>query len=143
MSTPAQRAQATDGSVVSRFMINPLIPIDKEFLRELQRIAVQDPQALSVWAENYESRPEEEAVYFMEKEWCTLPNMPTPHRVDLYTIQRGLAKVFDIQYKVSIAFRQTVLRALFEQQARPSVLSMQPRMVSHIIQLALFDQGVY
>lgn len=132
---------------IPRFMLTPLIPLDKEFLREVRRIAIEDAQALPVWAENFRLKPEEEAVYFDEKEWrevsSTVTIRPASHRVDLYTIQRGLVKVFNPKYDLSIAMRQMTLRALFEQQDRPNILQLHPRVVSQVIQLAVFDQVVW
>jgi hypothetical protein len=126
----------------ARFMLTPLVPLDKEFLRELRRIAIEDKEALPAWAENFRFKPEEEAVYFDDKEWRDLDPKPASYRVDLYTLQRGLVKVFDPKHELSIAMRQMVLRSLFEQQARPNILQMHPLAVSRIIQLALFDQVV-
>lgn len=126
-----------------RFMLQPTIPLDKDFLRKLQKIAVNHEEALPVWAEHFQSRPAEEAVYFCEKEWRGLPPQPAPHRVDLYTIMRGLVKVFDPKYDISIAMRQVVLKALFEQYAPTSVLDLHPQVVSKIIQLSLFDQVIW
>lgn len=128
---------------IPRFMLTPLIPLDKEFLRELQRLAIEDAQALPVWAENFRLKPTEEAVYFDEKEWRGLNPMPASHRVDLYAIQRGLVKVFNPKYNLSIAMRQMVLRSLFEQQDRPNIMQLHPHSVSQIIQLAIFDQVVW
>ena len=125
------------------FTLQPQIPLDKEFLRLVQSIAVHNENALSVWAENFQRREEEEAVYFDEREWRTLKQKPAPHRMDLYCILRGLVKVFDPKYDISIAMRQTVLKALFEQKANTSVLQLQPQAVSRIIQLSLFDQVIW
>lgn len=135
--------EQAQGQPIARFVLTPSIPLDKDFLREVQRIAVNDPMALPVWAMNFSWRPEEEAVYFQEKEWRSLDVTPAPHRVDLYTIQRGLLKIFDVKYDVSIATRQMVLRALFEQQNKPSILSLHPLSMSQVVQLALFDQVIW
>lgn len=128
-----------------RFSIQPMIPLDKDFLRKLQRIAVNHEEALSVWAECFQGRPEEEAIYFREKEWRGLDPraQPAPHRVDLYCILRGLVKVFDSKYDLSIPTRQVVLKALFEQGAKTNVLELHPRVISMIIQLAIFDQVIW
>ncbi len=128
---------------LARFTLQPMIPLDKDFLRMIQKIAVNHDEALPVWAEHFQGRPDEEAIYFCEKEWRGLSPTPAPHRVDLYCILRGLVKVFDPKYALSIAARQTVLKALFEQKAKTSVLELQPQLVSHIIQLAIFDQVVW
>lgn len=125
------------------FTLQPMIPVDKSFLRQIQSIAVHNEEALPVWAENFRRREEEEAWYFEEREWRGLKQMPAPHRVDLYTVLRGLVKVFDPKYEVSIPMRQIVLKALYEQNANTSVLQLQPLTVSRIIQLALFDQVVW
>jgi hypothetical protein len=125
------------------FTLSPQFPLDKTFLRDLLRIAVRDPLALPGWAENFVMKPEEEAIYFDEKEWRDLPTKPAPHRVDLYTILRGMVKVFDPKYDVGIATRQMVLRALYEQDAKPNILKMFPRAISGVIQLALFDQVIW
>ncbi len=126
-----------------RFTLQPMIPVDKDFLRLIQKIAVDNEEALPVWAEHFQGRPAEEAIYFCEREWAGLNPLPAPHRVDLYTILRGLVKVFDPKYDISIAMRQMVLKALFEQKAPTSVLSLHPQVVSRIIQLALFDQVIW
>ncbi len=126
-----------------RFTIQPTIPLGKDFLRQLQKLAVEHEEALPVWAEHFQLRPEEEAVYFCEKEWRGLNPQPAPHRVDLYCILRGLVKVFDLKYDISIPMRQVVLKALFEQYARTNVLELHPQVISKIIQLALFDQVVW
>lgn len=125
------------------FTLQPMMPLDKDFLRMIQRIAVENENALPVWAENFEWRRNEEAVYFDEREWRTLKQKPAQHRIDLYTILRGLTKVFEPQYDISIAMRQIVLKAMFEQQAGTSVLHLQPLVVSRIVQLALFDQVIW
>lgn len=125
------------------FTLQPMIPLDKDFLRLVQRIAVENENALPAWAENFEWRCGEEAVYFDEREWRGLKQKPAPHRVDLYTILRGLTKVFEPQHDISIAMRQIVLKALFEQQSNTSVLELQPLVVSRIVQLALFDQVIW
>lgn len=125
------------------FTLQPQIPLDKDFLRLIQSIAVNNEEALPAWAENFRRREEEEAVYFDEREWRGVKPPPAPHRVDLYTILRGLVKVFDPKYDISIAMRQVVLKALFEQDANTSVLHLQPLVVSRIIQLALFDQVLW
>lgn len=129
------------------FTIQPTIPLDKDYLRELLAIAVENQAALPVWASGFEWRPTEEAVYFCEREWDSLclrgGARPPPHRVDLYSVMRGLTKVFDVKYEMSIAARQMVLRSLFEQNVRPNVLSLQPGIVSQIIQLSLFDQIIW
>lgn len=129
--------------VVPRFTLQPQIPLDKDFLRLIQSIAVNNENALPMWAENFRRREEEEAVYFDEREWRGLNPQPAPHRMDLYTIMRGLSKVFEPKYEISIAMRQVVLKALFEQKANTSVLQLQPQAVSHIVQLALFDQVIW
>lgn len=129
--------------VTTRFTLQPQIPLDKDFLRLIQSVAIHNENALPVWAENFQRREEEEAVYFDEREWRTLKQAPAPHRVDLYTILRGLVKVFEPKYDISIAMRQTVLKALFEQKANTSVLQLQPMVVSRIVQLALFDQVIW
>jgi hypothetical protein len=126
-----------------RFTLQPMIPLDKEFLRLIQSIAVHNENALPVWAENFRRREEEEAWYFDEREWRGLKPQPAPHRMDLYTILRGLVKVFDPKYEVSIAMRQMVLKALFEQSAKTSVLTLHPQSVSQIIQLSIFDQVIW
>lgn len=127
------------------FVLQPTMPLDKDFLRLIQRIAVENENALPVWAENFEWRKGEEAVYFDEREWRTLNRLmrPAQHRVDLYTILRGLTKVFEPKHDLSTAMRQTVLKALFEQKANTSVLQLQPLVVSRIVQLALFDQVIW
>lgn len=125
------------------FVLQPTMPLDKDFLRLIQRIAVENEEALPVWAENFEWRKGEEAVYFDEREWRILKQKPAQHRVDLYTVLRGLTKVFDPQYDISIAMRQAVLKALFEQKANTNVLWLQPTAVSRIIQLSLFDQVMW
>ncbi len=126
-----------------RFTLQPMIPVDKDFLRMIQKIAVDNEEALPVWAEHFQGRPAEEAIYFCEKEWRGLSPLPAPHRVDLYCILRGLVKVFDPKYDISIAMRQMVLKALFEQKANTNVLQLHPQVVSRIIQLAIFDQVVW
>ena len=136
-------AAAIPASNLRLFTLQPMIPLDKDFLRLIQRIAVESENALPVWAENFEWRRGEEAVYFDEREWRTLKQKPAQHRVDLYTILRGLTKVFEPQHDISIAMRQTVLKALFEQRANTCVLQLQPMVVSRIVQLALFDQVVW
>lgn len=128
---------------LARFTLQPMIPLDKDFLRMLQRIAVNHDEALPVWAEHFQGRPAEEAIYFCEKEWRGLSPLPAPHRVDLYCIMRGLVKVFDPKYDLSIQTRQIVLKALFEQYAKTSVLELHPQVVSKIIQLAIFDQVIW
>lgn len=128
---------------LARFTLQPMIPLDKDFLRMLQRIAVNHDEALPVWAEHFQGRPAEEAIYFCEKEWRGLNPLPPPHRVDLYCIMRGLVKVFDPKYDLSIQTRQIVLKALFEQYAKTSVLELHPQVVSKIIQLAIFDQVIW
>lgn len=120
-----------------------MIPLDKDFLRRIQMIAVDHKEALPVWAENFSGRPDEEAIYFDEKEWRGLSPSPAPHRVDLYTILRGLVKVFDPKYGVSVTMRQVVLKSLYEQNAPTSVLDLHPQVVSKIIQLAIFDQVIW
>lgn len=125
------------------FTLQPQIPLDKEFLRLVQSIAVHNENALPVWAENFRRREEEEAWYFDEREWRGLKQMPASHRMDLYTILRGLVKVFEPKYEISIAMRQVVLKSLFEQRANTSVLQLQPDAVSKVVQLALFDQVVW
>lgn len=127
------------------FTLQPMVPLDKDFLRMVQRVAVENENALPVWAENFEWRREEEAVYFDEREWRTLNRLmrPAQHRVDLYTILRGLTKVFEPQHDLSVAMRQMVLKALYEQNAPTSVLQLQPLVVSRIVQLALFDQVIW
>jgi hypothetical protein len=123
------------------FTVSARWPISKDYLRALQRIAVEDSMALPSWAHQFNWDRSQEAVYFREKEWGEL-NI-AQHRVDLYTIQRGLHRVFDRNYDLSIAFRQVVLRSIFEQSATSDVMQVQPRVVSGVIQLALFDQVVY
>jgi hypothetical protein len=135
--------QARDGTVNVCFTLNPTFPLDKDFLREIQRIAMTEPHACPVWAEGFTPVPSEEAYYFMEKEWRDLDMPPAAHRIDLYAIQRGLLKVFDLRYNLSIAVRQAVLKALFEQKARPSVFEACPRVASIVVQLTLFDQVTY
>ena len=125
------------------FTLQPTIPLDKAFLRMIQQIAVTNENALPVWAEHFQRREEEEAVYFCEREWRGLSPQPAPHRMDLYTILRGLVKVFDPKYDVSIAMRQMVLKALFEQKAPTSVLQLHPQSVSHIVQLSIYDQVIW
>lgn len=125
------------------FTLQPTIPLGKDFLRTIQQIAVNHTEALPVWAENFSSRPAEEAIYFDEREWRGLSPSPAPHRVDLYTIMRGLVKVFDPKYDISIATRQLVLKALFEQDAPTSVLHLHPQVTSKVVQLALFDQVIW
>ncbi len=132
----------TEG-VLPQFTLQPQIPLDKNFLRLILSIAVNEEEALPVWGEQFRRREEEEAVYFSEREWRGLNPQPAQHRVDLYTVLRGLTKVFEPKYDVSIPLRQVVLKALFEQKANTSVLALQPRVTSHIIQLALFDQVVW
>lgn len=126
-----------------RFTLQPMIPVDKDFLRLIQSIAVHNENALPVWAEHFQRREEEEAVYFDEREWRSLAPMPAPHRMDLYTILRGLVKVFEPKHDITIAMRQTVLKALFEQKAKTSVLQLQPQVVSRIVQLSIFDQVIW
>lgn len=126
-----------------QFTLQPTIPLDKDFLRMIQRVAVNHDEALPVWAEHFQGRPAEEAIYFCEREWRGLNPTPAPHRVDLYTIMRGLVKVFDPKYDLSISSRQMVLKALFEQKAATNVLQLHPQLVSRIIQLALFDQVLW
>jgi hypothetical protein len=128
---------------LARFTLQPMIPLDKDFLRLIQRIAVEHENALPVWAEFFTWCPEEEAVYFDEREWRGLKQKPAAHRMDLYTILRGMVKVFDPKYDLSIASRQMVLKALFEQKAATSVLALHPQTVSHIIQLSIFDQVIW
>lgn len=140
MSTPAQILSAPS---IARFTLAPVIPLDKAYLKNLQLIAVGGPNGLSTWAENFEHMPAEETFFFDEQEWCGLDPKPIPHRLDLYTLQRGLLKVFDSKYDVSISTRQLVLHSLFEQHASPNILSMHPMVASRIVQLALFDQIVY
>lgn len=130
-------------SNIRLFTLQPMIPLDKDFLRLIQRVAVENENALPAWAENFEWRRNEEAVYFDEREWRTLRQKPAQHRVDLYTILRGLTKVFEPQHDISIPSRQIVLKALFEQKANTSVLELQPLVVSRIVQLALFDQVIW
>lgn len=130
------------GTAMPRFMLAPLIPLKVEFLRGIQHQAVNDARALPVWAENFSGRPAEEAVYFDEKEWRGLNPAPRPHRIDLYGIQRGLLKVFDAKYNLSITSRQIVFQALYD-QGRYNILLLNPNVVSEIIQLALFDQVIY
>lgn len=143
MSTPQLVVNSHIPPCVRGFSLQPIIPLDKDFLRLIQRIAVENENAMPVWAENFEWRRDEEAVYFDEREWRTLKLKPAQHRVDLYTILRGLTKVFEPRHDISIAMRQTVLKALFEQQANTSVLQLQPMVVSRIVQLALFDQVIW
>lgn len=131
------------GNVNVCFTLNPTFPLDKDFLREIQRIAMTEPHACPVWAEGFTPVPAEEAYYFLSKEWRGLDVSVPPHRIDLYAIQRGLLKVFDLRYDVSIAVRQAVLKALFEQKARPSVFEACPRVASIVVQLTLFDQVIY
>lgn len=130
-------------NAVPCFILQVSIPLDKNYLRSIQQKAVNDPLALSVWAENFSGRPSEEAIYFDEKEWRGLDPKPAPHRVDLYTIQRGLIKMLDPKYNIGIASRQMVLRSLFEQPSKGHILTYHPMSISWLIQLALFDQVVY
>lgn len=133
-------------SATPRFTIQPMIPLDKDFLRLIQRVAVQNQSSLPVWAENFQWRDKEEAVYFTEREWRGLKPQPAQHRVDLYTVMRGLTKVFDPKHDLTIAMRQTVVRSLYEQPHHlygTNILQLQPHVPSQIIQLALFDQVVY
>lgn len=136
-------AVAVSASNLRLFTLQPLIPLDKSFLRLIQSVAVLNESALPVWAENFEWRHDEEAVYFDEREWRGLKQKPAQHRVDLYTILRGLVKMFDPKYDLSIPERQVVLKALFEQNVKKNVLELQPQTVSHIVQLALFDQVIW
>lgn len=138
-----EKSRAWVAANLRLFTLQPQIPLDKEFLRMIQSIAVNNEEALPVWAENFQSRPDEEAIYFDEREWRGLNQPPAPHRVDLYTILRGLVKVFDPKYDISIPMRQVVLKALYEQKAKTSVLHLQPLVVSRVIQLALFDQVLW
>lgn len=139
--TNEMRAQVS--GEIPRFTLQPMIPLDKDYLRLIQKIAVNHDEALPVWAEHFQGRPAEEAIYFCEREWRGLDPMPAPHRVDLYAIMRGLVKVFDPKYAVSIATRQMVLKSLFEQKANTNVLQLHPQVVSQIIQLSLFDQVIW
>lgn len=136
-------AVAIPASNLRLFTLQPTMPLDKEFLRLIQSIAVHNKNALPAWAENFRRREEEEAWYFDEREWATLNPKPAPHRMDLYTVLRGLVKVFDPKYDISIAMRQIVLKSLFEQRAKTSVLTLQPQAVSRIIQLSVFDQVLW
>ena len=134
---------ATSAPDIARFALQVQIPLDKDFLRQLQKLAVYNPSALPVWADNFRWKEEEEAVYFDEREWRSLEIRPTPHRVDLYCIVRGLNKVFDPRYDVNVTMRQLVLRALFEQKDRAPILGLHPETVSRIIQLAVYDQIIW
>lgn len=129
------------------FTISPMFPLTKDFLRHVQQVAMTDKLACPVWGTYFRRKEDEESWYFEEKEWAHLGEhapKPAPHRVDLYTIHRGLEKVFNVRtQEISIAARQAVLKAIFEQDARPSIFDACPRLASHVVQLALFDQVVY
>ena len=142
-STANLEALSVESLCLPRFTLQPTIPLDKDFLRLIQKIAVEHEEALPVWAEHFTSNPSEEAVYFCEKEWRGLSFSPAPHRMDLYTIMRGLSKVFYPKYDISIAMRQMVLKALFEQGSKTNVIELHPQAVSRIIQLSLFDQVIW
>lgn len=144
MASGVAYVQPRDGGPAQPvFTLSPLFPLNKDFLREIQRVAMTEPHACPVWGEGFTPEPNEEAYYFLNKEWRELDLPPPAHRVDLYAIQRGLLKVFDARYDIGIAIRQAVLKALFEQNARPSVFEACPRTASIIVQLSLFDQVIY
>lgn len=129
-----------------RFTLTVQIPMSKDFLRHVQRIAMTNPNACPRWGKVVERRDDQGPTYlFDEHEWEGLQLRPPPHRIDLYTIQRGLAKIFDAKYQLSMATRQMVLRALFEQtiNGQNGVLALLPSLCDQIVQLALYDQVVY
>jgi len=129
------------------FTLTPVIPLDKEYLRELLKVAMNHVACVRSWGVVMGCLPEQGPTYLVdEKEWAgnidQHMRMPS-HRIDLYTLQRGLLKVFDAKYRISLSTRQMVLRSLFEQDRRPCVFAVAPFALSEIIQLALFDQIVY
>lgn len=132
---------------VSHYTIQPVIPLDRAFLNECMRIAIDNPECLCAWAVINKQALELDrppicvdiVVWAQEKEWPE----GTPLRIDINTLQRGLYKVFDTNQALSIPTRQLVLKALFEQAARPTVFEVAPRVLSDVIQLAVFDQVVY
>lgn len=117
------------------------IPLHESLLRQILKTAIDNPQGCLQWAQVV---GHEDGVYLLdEKEWAAVVGtVPPSHRVDLYTVARGLHKVFETRHNLPVATRQMVLRALFE-QSEETVLVLLPELCSAIIQLALFDQLVY
>lgn len=148
MSTPVEAARPV-------FTLTPVIPLDKEYLRELLRVATSHVTCIRAWGTVVRVLEDQGPTYLVdEKEWdaemgragndeASIRLRPPSHRVDLYCLQRGLHKVFEAKYHISLATRQIVLRSLFEQSARPCVFAVAPFALSEIVQLALFDQIVY
>lgn len=150
MSTPAEAARPV-------FTLTPTIPLDKEWLRETLAVAMAHSMAVPAWGKVVKMIPGEGPTYLVdEREWDadfgTHPGndyearfalRPPSHRVDLYTLQRGLLKAFDLKYSMGVGNRMLLFKSLFEQNRRPSVFEVSPFVLSEVIQLALFDQIVY
>lgn len=125
--------------------ISPLIPLSQDFLVAMLDVAATDPEAVSVWAWHIEKTGADDSPIYLfdEREWDTRrpEAVPPKLRLDIYALTRGLYKCFLPQYQISIAFRQQVLRWLFERDER--TMRLMPRVVDQIVQLALFDQVIY
>lgn len=138
-------AQNRAGVAHQRLSISPMMPLSQDFLVAMLDVAATDPQAVSVWAWNIEKTgPDDSPIYlFDEREWDTRrpEAVPPKLRLDIYAMTRGLYKCFMPQYQISIAFRQQVLRWLFERDER--AMRLMPKVVDQIVQLALFDQVIY
>lgn len=117
-------------------------PLHESFLLEILTCATTRPEGVLRWSEPVPAmRPP--AMHLRPLREPDEP-IPPPYRVDLYTLQRGLLKCFDVhQTGVSLAERQVLLRALYEQHITPGVLTLTPGLCDKIIQLALFDRVVY
>lgn len=148
MSTPAEAARPV-------FTLTPTIPLDKEWLRETLVVAMAHSMAVPAWGRIVKILPDEGPTYLVdEREWdaemgragndeASIRLRPPSHRVDLYTLQRGLLKAFDLKYSMGVGNRMLLFKSLFEQNRRPSVFEVSPFVLSEVIQLALFDQIVY
>lgn len=139
MSIPAQAAAP---------MLSLQFPTARPYLVGVLTVAMTHPEAALVWANHIMKLEDFKDTWtFDEREWDALvwdiAVRPLPHRIDIFTVMRGLTKVFDARYSISLAARQAVLRSLYEQHMPTTVLYLLPHVTSQIIQLAVYDQVIY
>lgn len=135
------------------FMLSLSLPLSKEFLRGVQAIAMAaNPLGVTSWADVVNIQQDRGPTYYLTcHDWAEVEPSgvrPDPLAVDLYTIQRGLTKIFEPQFdpEIPITDRITVFRAALMQQTSAhigaAVLS-DPLLLSRIVQLSLFNQIIY
>lgn len=136
------------------FNLSLTLPLSKEFLRGVQVIAMTaQPLGVLSWAHVVDIKHDQGPTYLIRcVEWDDIgldAEPPEPLSVDLYTVQRGLAKAFDarFEHEIIVADRIHLVRAVLMQQVSPqvgaAVLAEQPLLLSRVVQLALFDQVIY